>query len=343
MQRDIKSPNLLLARECDATTNKFKRYRLMISDFGTATLRKKVARNARTGNTGTPEWVPPELTRGTEGLREYDSRCDVWGLGLVLHFLAYSQLPWVHTRVEERELDEEIRRGIKGFPASPLRSTEMKSMICKLMKRDPDKRPTTRDLMLSPLIKALFVSFANSEQFELHQLVIMEDSSRNPKESPYFHPTELKKLTRANNTISQPVVQFTETPPVSRWVPKRSSSKTMLESNSGTHSPYSLYTIIHLVLFSFKVALLLFSCNSSRPGTLFSWISLCLAAVILVCRHEAKVLAGLSLVELVLGITFYSSGYLCPNPKTFFPYLCILAYGVAMVINFQLNTHRKRF
>lgn len=108
---------MLLSKVFDQDTGEFRRYKLMISDFGTAVFKKRVGINVRqvispiksdchrTGNTGTPEWVPPELIKKNGNLGEYDARCDIWGLGLILYFLAYSKLPWTATREHESDLN----------------------------------------------------------------------------------------------------------------------------------------------------------------------------------------------------------------------------------------------
>jgi len=67
LHRDIKSANVFLA----------KGYQAKIGDLNVSKLQKQGL--ART-QTGTPYYCPPEIW----GDKPYDSKCDIWSLGIVL-------------------------------------------------------------------------------------------------------------------------------------------------------------------------------------------------------------------------------------------------------------------
>lgn len=164
----MKAPNLLLKKSVDRIT-KQPRLTLMISDFGTAingikikadtrleparfpsqTFPEKVPgtfgstsgfffwnatrliRFDRTGHTGTPEWTAPEMWSRRGHLREYNSSCDIWGVGLVLYFLTFRALPWTCGREEEEKL-----KGL--FPSPPLCGSRSATSSCL---KDPNRYP----------------------------------------------------------------------------------------------------------------------------------------------------------------------------------------------------------
>eukprot|EP00128_Syssomonas_multiformis_P012840 Colp12_sorted_trinity150504_noHs@36316 len=82
--------------------------RVLISDFGECALLSQLDPKARKGNTGTVEYVAPELLVGDEGgdLQAFDVRSDMWSLGVVLYLLCYSRLPWAANLNDIVQLNE---------------------------------------------------------------------------------------------------------------------------------------------------------------------------------------------------------------------------------------------
>uniref|UniRef100_A0A6B2L3U0 non-specific serine/threonine protein kinase n=1 Tax=Arcella intermedia TaxID=1963864 RepID=A0A6B2L3U0_9EUKA len=175
IHRDIKSPNILLHQDVDSKL-KSRRNRLMISDFGTCVNNKFVKEASRTGNTGTPEWNAPELLiKDSEGKwGDYSACCDMWGLGLCLHFMAFGRLPWKASRANLKNLYEEIMKCHVELSETPSRSSDMIYLIKALLQKDPSRRPTSRDLILSLPIRNLVKSLNDPQLTRLLADVILQ-------------------------------------------------------------------------------------------------------------------------------------------------------------------------
>jgi len=105
-------------------------------------------------------------TKGTDGKYiDYNACCDMWGLGLCLHFMAFGKLPWKATRNQIQELEEEITSSRIQFPTHIRRSQDILQLIRLLLVRDPNIRPTSRDLLLSIPVQNL-VKKVNDPQFD---------------------------------------------------------------------------------------------------------------------------------------------------------------------------------
>ncbi|KAJ9116384.1 hypothetical protein QFC22_004825 [Naganishia vaughanmartiniae] len=104
---DLKCSNVLLHnREGELIP------RAMISDFGTS--EEMLHRNRdRTGHTGTMEYMAPETISPdpTGHWREWDTKADIWSLGLILHKLLFFRLPYAET-----ESYEELGAMIHEYP-----------------------------------------------------------------------------------------------------------------------------------------------------------------------------------------------------------------------------------
>ncbi|TPX43963.1 hypothetical protein SeLEV6574_g04779 [Synchytrium endobioticum] len=150
IHRDLKPPNLLL--QYVNVNDKSEIPRVLISDFGECEVMSDIQQRARTGATGTLEFMPPELL-----FRDFASRrfpfeasqtADLWSLGIVLYYLCYSSVPY--SQVDDIDiLKEEISRfEAPTFPAVDHRvPTELKGLIVELLARNPASRPSAQSIM----------------------------------------------------------------------------------------------------------------------------------------------------------------------------------------------------
>lgn len=84
--RDIKPENILIDKNDE----------IKLIDFG---LSKHLDRNIRTFKTrvGTPSYMAPEVVLG----RNYDFKCDIWSIGVLMYHLLSNQVPFIGETLEE--------------------------------------------------------------------------------------------------------------------------------------------------------------------------------------------------------------------------------------------------
>jgi calcium/calmodulin-dependent protein kinase I len=138
--RDLKPENLLLLSEDDDSAVK-------IADFGFA--KKVYAPNSLTTQCGTPGYVSPEILEG----RPYDTRADMWSVGVILYILLGGYPPFIENN--QRDLFRKIRRGDYEFHEEywGTVSSEAKELISSLLTVDPEVRLSAQDALENPWIR----------------------------------------------------------------------------------------------------------------------------------------------------------------------------------------------
>jgi calcium-dependent protein kinase len=100
--RDLKAENFLFA---DKKTD-----RITLIDFGMAFLwhddmRKELVKTGNNKLVGTSYYVAPEVIA-----RDYDQRCDIWSLGVLLHVIVTASPPFPGD--DDNEILQNIKNGI---------------------------------------------------------------------------------------------------------------------------------------------------------------------------------------------------------------------------------------
>ncbi|MGI5292386.1 serine/threonine-protein kinase [Nonomuraea polychroma] len=121
LHRDVKPENVLLADDG----------RVVLTDFGIASLEAEVGLTASGGLVGTPAYMPPERLNGEQARPE----SDLWSLGATLYAAVEGQPPfkrdsWAAT----------VAAVLRDEPEPPARAGALTPVIMGLLRRDPAAR-----------------------------------------------------------------------------------------------------------------------------------------------------------------------------------------------------------
>ncbi|ORX55229.1 kinase-like protein [Piromyces finnis] len=150
IHRDLKPPNLLL--QYKDPNNQEEIPKVLISDFGECEILSHLEKRQRTGATGTLEFMAELLISDENGhyYDDYSSNSDLWSLGVVLYYICFSEMPY--SQVDDIDiLKNEILNlttvHFKNDNNSNRVPKELKSLIKKLMVKEPTKRPKAREIL----------------------------------------------------------------------------------------------------------------------------------------------------------------------------------------------------
>lgn len=137
--RDIKLENWVYADDTEDA-------RLKLIDFGFS----KVFNSGvpMTAMHGTIYYVAPEVLEGF-----YDCKCDVWSIGVIVYMLLSGSPPF--NGDQDAEIIRKIKRGRIQYPEERWGkiSDDAKEFIKKLLKRDPDERPSAAEASKLPWLQ----------------------------------------------------------------------------------------------------------------------------------------------------------------------------------------------
>lgn len=113
---------------------------LKIIDFGTS--RKICPDEKLTTKMGTPYYIAPEVLD-----RNYDQKCDIWSIGVILYILLCGYPPF--NGDTDSEIIAKIQKGKFSFPKEEWSSIskEAKDLIKLMLNKNPKKRPSARELL----------------------------------------------------------------------------------------------------------------------------------------------------------------------------------------------------
>lgn len=136
IHRDIKAGNILLSEDGCAK----------LGDFGVSTeLTNSITK--RVSKIGTPYWMSPEVI----SQKSYDSKCDIWSLGITCIELAEGEPPYSEVRTF-LVMKKILENPPKGLTNPKKWSKEFNSFVKMCLTVDPQKRPTAKFLLNHPFI-----------------------------------------------------------------------------------------------------------------------------------------------------------------------------------------------
>lgn len=120
--------------------------KVKVGDLGLASDLKRYKNQLTATICGTLFYTAPEIIEGTR----YDPiKSDVWSLGIILYTMLTGFLPW--QCADEADARKEIIRGIIEVPENI--TSIISDVLTQCLTREPDKRPTTSDLLEMPWMK----------------------------------------------------------------------------------------------------------------------------------------------------------------------------------------------
>ncbi|CAK61723.1 unnamed protein product (macronuclear) [Paramecium tetraurelia] len=137
MHRDIKPANILLHNGI-----------AKISDFGFARIVDDMEGQDRFTLLGTPLYMTPQILEQSK----FNSKCDIWSLGIMFYEMLYGHTPW--TANSQLSLLDQIKKKPLVFPEQPKRQQIIKELISQMLIIDEEKRISWYDIFEHQLIKS---------------------------------------------------------------------------------------------------------------------------------------------------------------------------------------------
>jgi len=135
LHRDLKSQNIFLTRSG----------MVKLGDFGVSRVLERTVDFAAT-QVGTPYYMPPEICNGSK----YNSKCDIWSLGIVMYELMTLGMPFKGSSMQQ------LLRNIVSQPFPPVSSSrycqELRLLLENMLCKNHTKRPGINMILRSPVI-----------------------------------------------------------------------------------------------------------------------------------------------------------------------------------------------
>ncbi|KAG2383318.1 hypothetical protein C9374_004655 [Naegleria lovaniensis] len=175
IHRDLKLGNLFL-------TDKME---IKIGDFGLATTVEYDGERKKT-ICGTPNYIAPEVLMN----KGHSYEVDIWSIGVILYTMLVGTPPFETKDVKETY--KKIKHNDYGFPEGLDISNKAKNLVRKILRRNPDDRPTVKEILLDPFFVGVsvdqcppsLVEYARSHALKIGDLednTIPAYSSKNPE------------------------------------------------------------------------------------------------------------------------------------------------------------------
>eukprot|EP00826_Nyctotherus_ovalis_P017615 TRINITY_DN15196_c0_g1_i4.p1 TRINITY_DN15196_c0_g1~~TRINITY_DN15196_c0_g1_i4.p1 ORF type:complete len:397 (-),score=113.93 TRINITY_DN15196_c0_g1_i4:148-1338(-) len=135
LHRDLKTQNIFLTSKGD----------VKVGDFGISRVLQNTYDQAQTA-IGTPYYLSPEICQE----RPYNQKSDIWSVGCILY-----ELLTLRHAFDGNSLRSLVYKILKGIPPpiSESYSPEIRNLVSELLIKDPNKRPSIRQILDKPFLK----------------------------------------------------------------------------------------------------------------------------------------------------------------------------------------------
>ena len=146
IHRDIKLDNILVKYKDYNNNDSNINFIVKLTDYGIS----KRLENTNTTSMGTFQTMAPEIL---EGKKNYDNKCDLWSIGIIIYQLFFKEYPYKGTPVA-------IYNQIKEFGKKLLKKTKndkLDNLIDSLLIREPEKRINYEEYFNHPFFKENYI------------------------------------------------------------------------------------------------------------------------------------------------------------------------------------------
>ncbi|KAI6178530.1 Mitogen-activated protein kinase kinase kinase 3 [Aphelenchoides besseyi] len=135
VHRDIKSANIL----------RHAKAHVKIGDFGSANYLQAICSEQGVDIHGTPQYQAPEILKNS---RRFEQRSDIWSLAITIIEMLTTETPWsnldpaaVHIKIAYEEPEYKLPENTSDI---------LREIIKTMLQREPEKRPTAKQLLDTP-------------------------------------------------------------------------------------------------------------------------------------------------------------------------------------------------
>lgn len=146
IHRDIKASNFFLC----------KNGIIKLGDFGLSRLLPSTKAMLET-QIGSPYYLSPEVCKG----EEYNTKTDIWSLGIVLYEMCALKHPFIGRTT--KEVMENIVKS-KSPMIPKYYDLDLQKIVRMMLEKDPEKRPNINDIFSLPLIKYKSIALLGQTQ-----------------------------------------------------------------------------------------------------------------------------------------------------------------------------------